>query len=263
MAFFGSKGCMMDASLALTPGLGPVIERLDLGDNYYWAVDHLQSIISKLIRETGARRIMELGGGRMPLFSPQEFKAIGVDYIVNDISDHELSLLPPDYTRARFNCCNPEEIPAGIEGQVDLIFSRMLIEHLPSTLEMHRTISRVLRPGGVALHFHPLRYGLPFIANQLLPERVSRPILVHFFPARADSKFPKFPAFYDHCIATDKNAEEIKKTGFSDVKIVPFYDHYYFNEIPGLKQLDKAWNGLARALDWRLFATYAYTLTRK
>lgn len=254
---------MLDGSPGLAGSLDPVIAKLALGDDYYWALDHLKPIISTLVGEIGARRVLEMGGGRLPLFSPAEFHAIDVDYVVNDVSERELGHLPADYSRAQFNVCNEAEVPDSLVGQVDFVFSRMLIEHLPDTLAMYRTASKLLRPGGVGLHFHPLRYGLPFVANALLPETVTRPILLHFFPARADDKNPKFPAYYDHCIASRKNAAAIRETGYSEVKIVPFYDHLYFESIPIVREVDHFWNEIARAMDWSLLATYAYTLTRK
>src|SRR5262249_21338761 len=151
-----------------------------------------------------------------------------VDYVVNDISEHELSHLAPDYMRARFDVCNEAEVPDHLVGQVDFVFSRMLIEHLPDTLAMYRAASKLLRPGGVVLLFHPWCFWLPFLFNSLLPNSITRPILVHFFPARAEDKNPKFPAYYDRCLASRRNAAVIRDVGYSEVRIVPFYDHLYF-----------------------------------
>src|ERR1700721_1406514 len=52
----------------------------------------------------------------------------------------------------------------------DLVFSKMLCEHLPDARTFHANCLRLLRPGARAVHFFPTLYTLPFVANRLIPE---------------------------------------------------------------------------------------------
>src|SRR5215471_21315583 len=56
-------------------------------DNYHvWAWDNYKRVVSSLCSGLGARRIIEIGGGREPLFDQAEIDALGVEMIINDIS---------------------------------------------------------------------------------------------------------------------------------------------------------------------------------
>ncbi len=46
------------------------------------------------------------------------------------------------------------------DEQFDLIISEQVLEHVMDQVGMLRELHRVMRPGGVALHFFPARYGL-------------------------------------------------------------------------------------------------------
>ena len=51
----------------------------------------------------GLVRMLEIGGGRGPLLTPDEASAAGVELTVNDIDAHELSLAPAAFNKAQFN----------------------------------------------------------------------------------------------------------------------------------------------------------------
>lgn len=113
--------------------------------------------------------ILELGGGRRPLFSEKDIPTNVNTYRVNDISQKELDLLPSYYKKALFDVC---EKTSGYEEKYDLIFSKMLAEHVSNGNKMHQNIYRMLKPGGIALQFHPKLYATP----QTLDEDVFAPV---------------------------------------------------------------------------------------
>ena len=65
-------------------------------------------------RRDGPVRLLEIGGGRGPQFTPDEAEKLGVALTVNDIDARELSLAPQGFATACFN----------IAGDVDPVASR-------------------------------------------------------------------------------------------------------------------------------------------
>ena len=48
-----------------------------------------------------------------------------------------------------------------------------------------------------------------------------------------------------------------------DVMVVPFYGHEYYRPFPIMRDIHARFTKLARARDWRFFASYAYIAARK
>jgi hypothetical protein len=136
---------------------------------------------------------------------------------------------------------------------------------VPDVAQMWRNTHALLREGGVALAFFPTLYAPAFWLNSLLPERLSRSVLLRFFPNRqAEGDNPKFPALYDHCFsAEDRLGPLLRGIGFREVTIFPFYGYSYFDGIWGLRQLDHAFTRLCARRDWRTFSSYAYVVAVK
>ena len=151
------------------------------------------------------------------------------------------------------------------EGQFDLIFSRMVFEHITDVRRAWANIHALLAPGGVALAFVPTLYALPFLINHLMPNRLSGAILRVVFPERADDgDDPKFPTRYDWCRGSERAmVPMLHGLGFSEAKVLAFWGHGYFQRLPGLREADAAFSRLAARRDWRDVTTYAYVLARK
>jgi len=204
-------------------------------------------------------RLLELGAGRRPSFALDEMPQTIESYTVNDISEAELTLLPEGYEKACFDVSGD----AGkFRDTYDVVFSRFLAEHVPDGIAMHRNVYAVLRPGGVAFHLIPTLYALPFVINKYLPERLTTTILKVLAPRRAIS--PKFPAVYSACYANPRRMESILRgIGYRKVSVLPFYGHFYYENIPVLNALHRRFSRLAASLGWNFFASYAYVEARK
>src|SRR5690606_5853440 len=112
-----------------------------------------------LARILNARSLLEVGGGRSPLLTERELARHDIRYTANDISERELERAPNWVGKACFDIQTPDH--AQIEqyaGQFDLIFSRMVMEHVPSYQRAYRNIFTLLQPGGVAIAFHPVLF---------------------------------------------------------------------------------------------------------
>jgi SAM-dependent methyltransferase len=228
---------------------------------YTWAMENYKSTLLALVRAYGCRSLLEVGGGRAPLLGEDEVRALGIRYTVNDISEAELKLCPAWADKVCFDIAGAGT-PA---GAYDLIFSRMVLEHVQRGERAYRNIHSLLRAGGIGLNFHPTLFAPPFVINLLLPSALSEMLLRLFgaYVTDADGPYPKFPAKYSLCRSTAGTAQRIKSFGFSEVFIAPFYGHGYFRRIPLLGAFDDCLGNLARNADFRPYTSYAYSLVRR
>ncbi len=147
-------------------------------DNYHrWAWDNYQRVVEELCVRLHAKRIVEIGGGRDPLFTVERVERLGVEMTVNDISQGELEVLPKTYQTACFDVAGDISSVAKLRGRYDLAFSRMVFEHVADGRQAWSNLHELLAPGGVALAFIPTLYAVPFIINKLLPDKLAASIV--------------------------------------------------------------------------------------
>lgn len=229
-----------------------------------WAWTNYQASVETLAREFGLSELIEIGGGRDPLMTPDRVKALGVNYTVNDISDEELRHAPASFGKARFDVCGDMGEAGIAPGSYDLAFSRMVFEHVKDGRAAWSNLNRILKPGGVALAFVPTLYALPYVANLMIPEWLSGKIVKALYPHRTDDGDPKFPAHYSWCFSSSRRMTPmLQAAGFSETLIIPFYGHEYFESLPVVREIDEAVTRLAIRFDWRALTPYAYIVARK
>lgn len=208
-----------------------------------WAWSQHSAQLVELIRTRKLRRICEVGGGANPLLSLQLIQELGLDYTLLDVSAEELAKAPEGYRKLRADICG--DIPETPEG-FDLVFSKMLAEHIPDAAQFHRNVLSLLRPGGVAFHFFPTLYALPFVANRCLPERLTR-YLLNIMSPRDRYQHAKFPAYYRWCRGpTSRQLGALTGLGYEVVSYIGFFGHkIYWRRIPLIARLS---DGLSRWL---------------
>ncbi|HLL27493.1 MAG TPA: methyltransferase domain-containing protein [Xanthobacteraceae bacterium] len=259
-----------ERSVAATPvrarasSLREALAPLGIEHNEAWAWANYERVVRELVSAFGARRLIEIGGGRDPLFSRASLAELGAELTVNDISSVELATLPAGYRTACFDIAGtltPEEIA---RGGYDLAFSRMVFEHVADGKRAWENLFRLLAPGGVGLAFVPTLYAFPFVVNWLLPDDFAAKIVKLVYKNRTDHEDPVFPARYSWTVASEKKlAPMLSAIGYRDVKVVPFYGHGYYQPFPFLRDIHAKFTALARDRDWRFFASYAYIAARK
>jgi len=247
---------------AARPPVRRIVDDLGYTNDWHWSWASYKAAVAALSRTYGLRRHLEIGGGRDALFTPDEAAELGARITVNDISAHELSLAPAAFEKLCCDIASDEALRAAAPGSFDLLYSRMVMEHVADVPAMWRNSYELLAPGGVALAFFPTLHAPPFVVNRLVPERLSSAVLKRLFPDRADDgDNPKFPALYDHCYGDERTLPDLLKgIGFREAIVLPFYGYSYFWKIPGLKQVDAAFTRLAAARDWRTFTSFAYAI---
>jgi len=247
-----------------TAALSGYVEGLSEHRSSEWAWRHYKDVLVDLLRIRDARRIVEIGGGRFPLFNRAEIAPFGVEYIINDVSPAELARAPSEVGKVCFDIAsqNPTEIDA-LAGTIDLTFSKMVFEHLPDTLQAYRNIYKMLSRRGICLNFHPVLFSLPFLINYLAPTAPAERLLQRLAPKRNRHEQPKFPATYDCCRVSKYLQNTLRSIGYRHVWQLPFWFHEYFVKFPGLKQCDWMVNKIAERGNCTALASYCYTIVVK
>lgn len=227
------------------------------------AWDEYESTIVRLIRESGAKRICDVGGGANPVLPLETVRELDLEYTVLDISAEELEKAPSDYLKLVADITAAE--PPAIEA-FDLVFSKMLAEHVRDAERFHRNVNAMLKPGGLAFHFFPTLYAFPFLLNVLIPESFTGWLLRKVMPHRTpEGKHAKFPAHYRWCRGPMAGQlRRLRSTGFEVAEYHSFYGHDgYYKRLGPLLALHSGQASLLRRMRSKVFTSFAYVVLRK
>jgi SAM-dependent methyltransferase len=225
----------------------------------YWAWHCYKNTIIAAVRAFGATSLLEIGGGRSPLFTADEVIHLGVTYTVNDIDQTELDLAPRYVAKVCFDIGG--DLPS-TTPKYDLVFSRFVFEHLEDTRKTYRNVFRLLRSGGVSLQYYPCLYCVPFMINKLIPAETLATKTLRLVYGGSIPR-PKFPARYSWCFATRKMGAMLSDVGFDEVRIIPFYGHHYYDRIPLVRDIHSVVSGKLAKIDARWRAAFAYSLAQR
>lgn len=224
------------------------------------AWESFDSVLRRLIEQHSAIRICEVGGGASPALPLQYLASRGLVYTVLDVSPAELEKAPAGYNKVVADICNPG---SDLAGDYDFVFSKMLAEHVGSGEEFHRSIFRLLRPGGVAFHFFPTLYAPPFLLNRLIPSGISSRVLDLILPGARTGR-GKFPAFYRWCGGpSEGQIKRLRQVGYEVLEYHGFFGHQYYSKIPVLRDLHGALQRLLVQRPSPYLTSYAYLVLRK
>ncbi|OAD23263.1 Methyltransferase type 11 [Candidatus Thiomargarita nelsonii] len=223
------------------------------------------SFLEKLILDEGAIKICDVGGGANPSLSPKFIEKHGLDYTVLDISADELKKAPDVYRKVQADIGDPNLI---IDGEYyDLVFSRMLAEHVKRGYDFHNNILKMLSPNGVAFHFFPTLFALPFLVNYLLPERVAYELINVLQPKirLKEGNKAKFPAYYSWCFGPlAHQIGRFEKLGYQVEEYWGFYGHDgYYGRLKLLLKLHQHTSNylVKHPIPW--LTDFAYVILRK
>jgi SAM-dependent methyltransferase len=196
-------------------------------------------LVLDLARREGVTSVAELGGGANPMIGDPEKWGFAPERVVIDISADELDKADEDVTKRVADLCQP--VTDGLESY-DLVFSKMLCEHLPDAAQFHANCFKLLKPGGLAVHFFPTLFTAPFVINKLIPEDLTRKMLRMVQPVRfTDPKVSKFPAYYRWCTGpTPRARRRYESVGFEIETWNAAFGHLYYDKIPGLNVAERA-----------------------
>jgi SAM-dependent methyltransferase len=198
-----------------------------------------ESLLADLGRRSGAVAVAELGGGANPLVADESTWGFAPDRVVLDISADELAKAPDNVRTQVVDLCRPV---ADGHAAYDLVFSKMLCEHIRDPRTFHRNCFDLLRPGGHAVHFFPTVSTVPFVVNRLAPEELGRSVLRRVQPQRiSDPKQEKFPAFYRWCTGpTARGTRRFESVGFQVEAWHATFGHTYYRRVAPLHAVEVA-----------------------
>ena len=211
------------------------------GNVVYMDVDELwngyEDLLVELAKREGVKAVAELGGGANPIVAESTWDFVQ-QRVVLDISAIELAKSDGNVETRVADLCQPIEDG---HNQYDLVFSKMLCEHLPDPVTFHQNCFKLLRPGGLSVHFFPTLHTLPILVNHLIPEKQARSLVQVFQPWRiSDPKQQKFPAYYRWCLGPSRRtAKRYENVGFEVERINATFGHGYYRRIPPLHALEE------------------------
>ena len=221
-----------------------------------------EDFLRRLVESGTVRDLCDVGGGANPAVSLESVEANGLRYTVLDVSAEELAKAPDGYRKLQADVASPD---FHSNETFDAVFSRMVLEHVSDPESFHRNVFRLLEDGGVAFHFFPTLYALPFVANRLLPDRVLEATLMRLQPHRAHGgPHGKFPALYAWCRGpTARQIARFERLGYAVEEYTGFFGHDYYRGLPPLQRLANRVASLLRRHPVPLLTSYAFVVLRK
>jgi uncharacterized UPF0146 family protein len=227
------------------------------------AWQNYDSYLEDLATRPEVKKICEIGGGANPSLPLDFIQRHRLEYTILDFSAEELGKAPDEYRKIQADIMSPN---LSLDQGYDLIFSKMLAEHVQSGHDFHVNVLRLLREGGYAFHFFPTLYALPFVINFLIPDQLTEHILLFLQPSRTKTgKHSKFKAYYSWCRGPLKRQiMRFERLGYSVEEYVGFYGHSgYYKKIKPLHALHLIKSSLLTKYPIPLLTSYAYVLLRK
>ena len=228
-----------------------------------WAHVHFTRRLHETVEGLRGGKVCELGGGARPALELEFLRRHDVSCLVVDVSESELRKAPPGYDTLLGDVSSSRLATGRHDGGYDLVFSRVLAEHVPDAWRFHRNSRALLRPGGRAMHFFPTLWWPPFLANRLLPERLAETILLRIEPWRERSgDRGKFPAYYHWCYGpTGRQVQRFAAAGFAVEHCVAYFGEA--THMPGrlLQKVNSLWTeAMLRHPNYHFTSYAAYTL---
>ena len=95
---------------------------------------------------------------------------------------------------------------------------------------------------GVAVHYFPTLYTLPFVLNKLIPEGLSSFLLDIFLP-RDRYQLGKFPAYYSWCYGpTPPMLAMLADIGYEILEYRGYFGSIYYSRIPLVRDFHKIYS---------------------
>jgi ubiquinone/menaquinone biosynthesis C-methylase UbiE len=213
--------------------------------------------VAELINSRPGLTVVDVGGGKQCHFARYRRPELGTRIVAVDVDPAEMAdNLDVDEKRV----ADAKSLPFA-DGEVDMLVSRSVLEHVKDVGAFVHEASRVVKPGGYTVHVFPSRFAPFSIANQLLPRRVSRRLLHTFMPG--SEGILGFPAYYDHCYYGGMTSL-LAEAGFEVVEArVSYSESDYFAFLLPLYLVDLLWDALVHRLGARNLAATVLVVGRK
>jgi SAM-dependent methyltransferase len=220
--------------------------------------------LASIIDRESSCSVLEIGSGANPTLAPDEVASRDLHYTTNDRDAAELAKAGPAYETLMLDMENVDR-RALPRDSFDLVFSRMVNEHVADGESYYRNIYDVLRPGGVTAHCFSTLYALPFFVNRLVPERLASRLLDIFNP-RDRYQQDKFPAHYSWSRGPSvRMCRRLTALGYEIVEYRGYFGHPYYNQplMKPLRALEEAKSKWLSRHPIPALTSYAVVILRK
>ncbi len=196
----------------------------------------MPSFILQIVKENNVTKILEIGSGANPTLDVGTVKNLNLDYTTSDVNETELLKAHDVYKKVILDLSSDK---VELNNRYDLIFSRMVGEHILDGRIYHKHIYELLNPNGLSVHCFSTLYAFPFLLNRLIPERLGDILLGKFAPRDAEIH-GKFKAYYSWSRGPSKKMiERFVKTGFEIIQYKGYFGHDYYKKIKPLHYLEQ------------------------
>ena len=208
--------------------------------------------------------LLDVGCGQTPLITDAMKSEYGCRVYGMDISAAEMSLNPLLDESIVYDACNPDyqKDLASYANMFDVIISHTFLEHARDPEVLHRLLGFLLRDTGIVVHLYPTLFD-PFLTlNHLLPEWLTKRVLLILQPSRTETG--KFPSYYKYCRAWSAVLQaKYKELGFRVSGYRNFYGSQYLYRCFPLQAFFDCVYLLFLKRDWRLFTSRSCIILTK
>ncbi len=217
-------------------------------------------LVRELITQHSLHSICDVGGGANPILSLEEIEAMGLRYVVADVSQSELAKAGPGYETRTLH---DETLDLG--DVFDLVITKFVAEHVADPARFHAAVRDALRPGGLAAHFFPTLPSPPFVLNRVLGHRARVAIdLLQPGQRHEDGPLPKFRPYYRWCEGpTRRQYRRFASVGFDVEQYVVLVGHTYYARFPALQRASDALSRAVVRFRVPALSTYALLVVRR
>jgi ubiquinone/menaquinone biosynthesis C-methylase UbiE len=202
-----------------------------------------ERLVGEYLNARPGQLVVDVGGGKRCQFAKYRDEGNGSRIVAVDVDPAELEA--NDDVDEKRVADAARELPFG-DGEVDIVASRSVLEHLPQVGGFLDEAYRVLRPGGYTIHVFPSKWAPFSLANRALPRRLSARIVHTMIPGSKGRL--GFPAYYDRTYASGMR-RALGAAGFEVVEQrVSYYQAEYFTFLFPLYLLNALYELVVRAL---------------
>lgn len=219
-----------------------------------------ESFVKDLILKYNIKSILEIGAGANPTIHPEFINKHNLKYTISDIDDEELKKADNIYSNLVIDLSLHDFY---LSEKFDLVFSRMVGEHISDAKTFHKNVFNILNIGGISFHCFSTLYALPFIANRYLPENISN-LILHRIAPRDKHQHGKFKAYYDWSRGPSKKMiQRFESIGYEVIEYVGYFGHNYYSKIVLLNKVEEIKSKLLIKFPVPLLTAYAHFILKK
>jgi 2-polyprenyl-3-methyl-5-hydroxy-6-metoxy-1,4-benzoquinol methylase len=219
-----------------------------------------EAFVQKLILKNNLKSILEIGAGANPTIHPEFISKHNLKYTICDIDDDELKKADGIYSKLVIDLSLPDST---YSEKFDLVFSRMVGEHISDAKTFHQNVFNILNKDGISFHCFSTLYALPFTANRYLPESMSD-LLLHKIAPRDEHQHGKFKAYYDWSRGPSKKMiKRFENIGYEIIEYVGYFGHNYYSKIALLNKIEEIKSKLLIKFPIPFLTSYAHLILRK